>query len=224
LLSGLPAEAWESLRPKLEPVALGVRQVLVRPNEPFDFIYFPERSLASITTALDDGTAVEVGIVGREGMVGLPVVLGVDLAPSLDVYIQIADGGWRMEASLLRPEMERSPVLRERLFRYALARQAQISRTAACNARHPINERLARWLLMAREAVQRDELALTQEFLSMMLGVRRAGVSVAAGTLRRAGLIANTPGHVTILDPAGLEAAACDCFGFVQQEYERLLG
>ena len=224
LLAGLPPRVWARLRPRLEAASLAPRQVLARPGEPFDYVYFPETSMVSIVSNSEDETGVEVGVVGREGVVGLPVVLGARRAPPLDVFVQIAGDGWRMKTGALRLEMERSSVFRQRLFSYAQARLAQLSQSVACNARHPIRGRLARWLLMAREAVQRDELPLTQRFLSMMLGVRRAGVTVAAGSLQRAGLIRYTPGSVTILDAAGLEAAACKCFRIVQAEYERLLG
>jgi len=224
LLLGLSNEDWENVRPHLEQVTLEIRTVLVPPNAAFDYIYFPDGCLASITATLEDGAVVEVGVVGREGMIGLPVAFGVDIAPPFDVFIQIAGSAWRMKAGLVRPEMERCPSFRDGMFRYALARQVQISQSAACNARHPLNERLARWLLMASEAIEHDEVRLTQEFLAMMLGVRRAGVTVAAATLREAGLIAYAPGNVRILDRAGLEAASCDCFNAVQKEYERLLG
>ena len=224
LLAGLPPRARARLRPLLDAASLAPGQVLARPGERFDYVYFLETSMASIVSSSDDGAGVEVGVVGREGMVGLPVVLGARRAPPLDVFVQIPGDGWRMKTAALRLEMECSPVFRQRLFSYAQARLAQLSQSVACNARHPIRGRLARWLLMAREAVRRDELPLTQRFLSMMLGVRRAGVTVAAGSLQRAGLIRYTPGSVTILDPAGLEASACKCFRTVQSEYERLLG
>src|SRR5688572_22462208 len=134
--------------------------------------------MVSLVKLLDDGASTEIGVVGREGMIGLPLVLGTDISPpGIETFVQIADGAHRMKAADLGPAMAQSPALRNRLFRYALARQAQLSQTAACNARHNLQERLARWLLMARDAVGSDALPLTHEFIAMMLGVRRPGVT-----------------------------------------------
>jgi CRP-like cAMP-binding protein len=161
-------------------------------------------------------------MIGKEGVVGVPVLLGADTSP-LQAMVQIPGSALRMRANAFREEAVRRATLSALLLRYVQALHVQVSLSAACNGRHTLPERLARWLLMARDRATSDEMPLSHEFLSMMLGVRRAGVTVAVGTLKPAGLVRNTHGQVTILDRQGLEAACCECYRTVRNEYQRLL-
>ena len=223
LLAALPAEDFARLASALEPVELPGNLTLFRPGEPIGAVHFIEAGAVSMMTLLADGSYVEVGIAGREGMVGLPLLLGADASPS-EARVQMPGAALRLGAAPFREALERSPALRPLLLRYALAFHGLVAQTAACNARHVLEQRLARWLLTAHDRAEGDELPLTQEFLSMMLGVRRAGVTVAAGVLRDGGLIRYAHGHVTVLDRPGLEAACCECHRATRDEFERLLG
>ena len=173
--------------------------------------------------SLEDGELLEVGIVGREGMVGLPVILGAD-SSSAGAVAQIPGTGWHIRAATAKQVFDTSPTLHSLLLRYTLAYHSQVAQTAACNGYHALEKRLARWLLMAHDCADGDELPLTQEFLAQMLGVRRPSVSDVAGNLQRAELISYRHGHITILDRPGLEAASCECYRTVRQQFERLLG
>jgi CRP-like cAMP-binding protein len=223
LLAALPPEVLAALWPRLEPVELPLRRVLHTAGEPITAVYFPETGYASALAYMEDGDAAEVGLVGREGMVGLPVLLGAE-CDDIEAMVQCPGTALRMGAAAFRDELERTPAFRTLLLRYALVHHGQVARTAACNGRHPIEQRLARWLLMAHDRSEGDEFPMTHEFLSMMLGVRRAGVTVAAGALQRAGLIRYERGRMEIADRAGLEAAACECYGVVRRAYDGLLG
>ena len=223
ILSALPDEELDRLRTGLQPVELYRGKLLWASYEPIEHVWFPEAGIASMIAPLESGEGLEVGMIGREGVIGLPVAFGVDETPCR-AEIQVPGHGLRMETSAFRREMERSPVLRGLLLRYAQAFFNQISQTAACNGRHPINERLARWLLMSHDRTDEDELPLTQEYLSIMLGVRRPGVTVAAGTLVKAGLIRNQNGRITILNRNGLELVSCECYGLVRDYSEQLFG
>lgn len=172
---------------------------------------------------LEDGAHAEVGIVGREGMVGLPLVTGVDTA-FVEAYAQADGTALSMDAASLRRAMEQEPEFRRLLLRYLEAMVAQITQTAACNGRHALEQRLARWLLMAHDRAESNDLQITQEFLSMMLCVYRPTVSVAARALQRAGMIRIGRGRITVPDREGLEASACDCYEVVKQRAARLLG
>ena len=222
LLAALPADDLDSLRRQLEPVPLPQKQTLSNPNTTINHVYFPQEGMVSLVQPLDDGGLIEVGMIGKEGVVGVPVLLGADTSP-LQAMVQIPGSALRMQANAFREEAVRRATLSALLLRYVQALHVQVSLSAACNGRHTLPERLARWLLMARDRATSDEMPLSHEFLSMMLGVRRAGVTVAVGTLKAAGLIHNTHGQVTILDRQGLEAASCECYRTVRTEYERLL-
>jgi CRP-like cAMP-binding protein len=179
--------------------------------------------MVSMLAVLEDGAAQEVGLIGKEGLIGLPAVLGADSTP-IEALVQAAGPALRIRAAELKTAFDHSPTLRALLLRYMQALHLQVSLTAACNGRHALEERLARWLLMAHDRAEGDEFPMTQEFMSMMLGVRRAGVSVAAGILQKAGVIGYKHGCITILDRPGLEGSACECYGIVRQQFERLLG
>jgi CRP-like cAMP-binding protein len=223
LLAALPPDDFALLAPSLRPVHLELKQVLHEPERPIAAAYFPQSGMVSLVARLEDGAAQEVGLVGREGVVGLAVALGAE-SVGTEALVQAEGTALRVPTDELRAAFDRGAALRALLLRYTQAVHAQVSQTAACNGRHAVDERLARWLLMAHDRADGDEFPMTQEFMAMMLGVRRAGVSVAAGILQKAGVINHTYGRVTVLDRPGLEAASCECYGAVRRQVERLLG
>lgn len=222
ILAALPAEEYKRLRKHLTPVSLPQGVTLYAQNARIEYIYFVNAGVVSHVTHMEDGGSVEVGLVGCEGMVGLPVALGDDVSPN-HAIVQITGEGMRMDAAALR-ELGRDGRLQSLLLLFTLAVHKQVSQTAACNRSHNVNDRLARWLLMCQERVGGDVLHLTQEFIAQMLGTRRAGVSEAAILLQAAGLIRYSRGHITILDREGLGEFACECYEIVRVEFERLLG
>ena len=223
LLAALPAEDLARIWLRLEAVEFGLREVIQVPDKPITAVYFPESGWISMLALMVDGTAAEVDIVGFDGMVGLPLLLGSDRAAS-EAMVQAPGTFLRLGASAFEEEKERSPAFRKLLLRYALAFQVQVAQTAACNGRHTLDQRLARWLLTAHDRAHGDEFPMTQEFLAMMLCVHRSGVTVGARLFQQAGLIRYGQGQITVTDRAGLEAAACECHGVVAQEFQRLLG
>jgi CRP-like cAMP-binding protein len=223
LLALLPRRDYERLRPHLEPVSLKNRQSLYRANKPIGFVYFIETGVGSLVNTMANGDASEVGTIGNEGIVGLPVVLDDDRAPT-SVYVQVPGSGLRMKASLFKREMARSASLRTVLHRYIHAFFNQVAQSAACNQFHSLEQRCSRWLLMTHDRMGSNTFQLTQEFLAMMLGVQRTGVSTAANALQRAGLISYKRGNVVIIDRRGLERRSCECYGVSKLEFDRLLG
>ena len=223
LLAALPPDDRARLWPRLKPFEMATRQVVLAPGALIAFVLFPETGWCSNLVSLEDGDFGEVGLIGREGLVGLPLVYGDDRS-SAENMAQAPGTALRLDADAFRAALDESLALRTLLLRFALAFQAQVAQTAACNGRHPIEQRLARWLLMAHDRAEGDTFPITHEFLSMMLGVRRAGVTVAAGALQRAGFIRYDRGSIEITDRAGLEAAACECHDAVRREFRRLLG
>jgi CRP-like cAMP-binding protein len=222
LLGRLPAEDFRRLRQRLERVDFKARSPLYEPRVPFAHVYFPETGVGSIVTVLDDGTETEVATVGQEGMLGLPAFLGAALAPH-KVFWQVPGTAWRLPVEALRGEKRRAGALSEALGLYAQAFFTQLAQAATCHRRHQVQQRCIWWLLNTHDRVEGDEFELTQEFLAKMLGVRRAGVTVVAGALQRAGLIRYARGWIGILDREGLEAASCECYRLVREEFERLL-
>jgi CRP-like cAMP-binding protein len=223
ILALLTEAEHERLRPRLEEVELKLGQVLTEPDEPIRYVYFPHRSALSVISIMQDGSEVEVGVIGNEGMSGLPIVLGTDSAP-LQTIVQVANGASRISSEAFKEEIIRGGQLYAMTLRYAQAFFIQTAQTAACNRLHRLDERLARWLLMCQDRAMSGTLELTHEFLSIMLGVRRAGVSVAVGKLQADGIINGARGRVQIIDRQGLEAASCECYQVVRKEYQRLLG
>jgi len=223
LLASLPAADFERLAGALTPVSLTLKQFLIEADEPIEAAYFIETGMTSYLAYLEGGEALEVRIIGREGMVGLPLILGVDRA-TIGAMIQMEGAALRIGPAALRQAFNESEALRNRLLRYMQALHAQVSQTAVCNNRHTLEERLARWLLMAHDRAGCDQFAMTHEFMAMMLGVRRSGVTITAGALKQAGLIYYRNGQMNVLDRLGLEAAACECYGAVQHQFEQLLG
>lgn len=222
LLGSLPEPALRALRPHLRRVELPLKDVLFNVDVPIEYVYFPEDTVVSILSVMPDGSAVEVATVGREGMVGLPAVLGVEKGQAL-AFVQVPGHGLRVEAQAFREHVQRSGATRNVLDRYTQALFTQVSQGAACNRLHSIDERCARWLLMTHDRVGADRFPLTQQFLAQMLGVRRAGVSEVASQLQREGLLTYQRGVIRIVDRAGLEAAACECYRIIRSEFDRLV-
>ena len=223
LITSLPQEGFDALHPYLQRVDLSLRATLHKSGELISAVFFPEQGYVSMLAALEDGDSSEVGLIGYEGMVGVPVILGTDRSP-VEAFVQGEGTALRLDAAVLRQAMDENRPLRALLLRYAMAFSMQVTMTAACNSRHLIEQRLARWLLMAHDRFVGDEFPMTHEFMSLMLGVRRAGVTVAAGSLQRAGYIHYEQGRIRIADRPGLESAACECYGIVKREFDRLLG
>lgn len=223
ILNGLTTEEHERLAPQLEYVELPLGMVLYEPEEPIKYGYFPLRGAASVVTILMDGGSVEAGVTGNEGLVGIPLILGTDIEINRRAQVQIAGNGLKLRAEVLKEEFNRDAHFRELLLRYLHVFITQISQTAACNRMHRLEERLARWLLACQDRLSADEIGSTQEFIAQMLGVRRAGVSVAATQLQERGLIAYKRGRIQIVDREGLRAASCECYEVVSREYERML-
>jgi CRP-like cAMP-binding protein len=223
LLTALPSVDFKRLAASLTPVTLTLKQNLLEAEEPIGAAYFIETGMVSYLNYLEGGEAQEIGLIGSEGMIGLPLILGVDQAP-FGAMVQMEGTALRLSPTALRQAFNESETLRTRLLRYMQALHIQVSQTAACNNHHSLEERLTRWLLMAHDRAGNDQFPMTHEFMSMMLGVRRAGVTVTAGALKHAGLIHYTNGDITILDRPSLEAMACECYGNVQRQYGQLLG
>jgi CRP-like cAMP-binding protein len=223
ILNALPREEYERLAAYLEPVEMRVGEVLYQPNEPISHVYFPNRGTVSIICTLEDGKSVEAGMVGNEGMFGVNVFLGSVTSP-LEAIVQLPGEAYRMRADVLRKEFKQGGHLQDLLLRYTQALIIQLAQTAACNRAHPIDGRLARWLLMCQDRAQASDLQLTHEFIAIMLGTRRAGVSEAAAKLQDGSVIRYRRGHVSILDRQGLEAHSCECYEIVKKEFDRLLG
>jgi CRP-like cAMP-binding protein len=222
LLKTLPDGLAAKLRPDFEKIEMKVQSVFARPGEPVSHVYFPLSGMISLVQHLHNGEMAEVGIIGNEGFLGVPALLGATSTP-LEAMAQIAGQAWRMERDVFLRHVENEPQFRKVLSLFAQATTIQISQTAVCNARHTLPQRLGRWLLEARSRHGDDDLPLRHEFLAMMLGTRRAGVSLALGDLKKRGVVLTRRGIITIEDRDGLEAVACECHGSVQAAYERLL-
>jgi CRP-like cAMP-binding protein len=222
LLSGLNRDDFDLLQPDLEPVALDLRQWLIEAGEPIQQIYFPERGIVSILADTSQGR-IEVGLIGPEGMAGLPVVLGIDRSPH-GYMVQAAGEALRIPAPDLRAAIRQSQSLQAGFLRYAHALMVQTAQTAYANAGFSIEARLARWILMTDDRLDRDELPLTHDFLSMMLGVRRPGVTLAVQSFEGNRMIRAARGRITVLDRAGLEEVAGTAYGVPEAEYATVMG
>jgi CRP-like cAMP-binding protein len=220
LLAALPGHEYDRLRPHLEPVSLDLKQVLFEPGESLPYAYFPTGSVICTVLALKDAS-METGIVGSEGMVGLPVFLGSNIAFSR-ALVPSAGSALRLPAEALRAAVGPDSTLHDLLLRYTDYFLAMVSYTAACTRFHSVYQRCCYWLLMMHDRVGTNQFGLTQEFLSHMLGVRRAGVTEVARKLQQAGLIRYRWGQIVMLDRPGLEAACCECYGHVRGKYEHV--
>ena len=221
LLSRLSPADFGLLEPLLTGVDLPLRVELEAPNKPIEYAYFIERGFASVVANGSGDRGLEVGLIGREGMTGVALVMGTDRSPNA-TYIQSAGSGWRIAAADLSNSAEQSPTLRRSLLRFGHTFLVQAAYTAAANGRSKVETRLARWLLMAHDRTDGDELILTHEFLSIMLGVRRPGVTVALSFLEKQGLVRPQRGSISITDRKGLEEAAKDAYGVPEAELHRL--
>ncbi len=220
LLAALPRRDYKRLLTGLEPVTLTFGEVLYQPGQPIRHVYFPCDSLVSLLTVVDGHKAMEIGMVGREGMLGIPVALGINESP-VRALVQGTGTALRMPAARFRSEYDRRRALYRAVNRSIHERIVQITQTAACNRFHPVDNRLARWLLMTRDRMGKDHFRLTQELLGAMLGVLRGAVTAAASGLQRRNLISYTRGEIDILDGDGLEAASCRCYRTVRSVRHR---
>lgn len=223
LLASLPPDSLGPIVSRLAPVPLAMRQVIYQSDAAIEAVYFIEAGMISIVANLDDGMQAEVGIIGPEGVAGVSLVSGNDVSFN-EYMVQMPGEALRMAAGDFRRELDGNAPFRALMLRYNEALGIQITQTAACNGRHGLEQRLARWLLMAHDRANGGELPLTQDFIGMMLGVHRPSITVTAGILQRAGLIRYANGRVTVLDRASLEAASCECYGTVRSRQARLLG
>jgi len=215
LLAALPDKDYQHLLALLEPVSLTFGEEIYATGEPMRHVYFPTDSLVTLLTQVEGHRALEVGMVGHEGMLGIPLALGVNDSPA-SALVQGSGSALRMTSAHFRTEFQRSASLQREVYRYTYELMVQMSQTAACNRFHGVEARLARWLLMTRDRVRSNQFHLTQELLGNMLGVRRVGVTNAAGSLRLRKLISYSRGEINILDGDGLEAAACQCYQMVK--------
>jgi CRP-like cAMP-binding protein len=223
LLEALPSADLDRFLDGCEAVELAFADLLYRPGQRLTHVYFPTASFISLIMPVDETASLEVGLVGDEGMFGAPLALGVDVSP-MRAVVQGAGAAWRMDAASFGRELARSPALQREVDRYVYVQLNQLAQTAACTRFHVVEERLARWLLMTQDRARAKAFHVTQEFLAMMLGVRRVGVTKAAGSLQRRGLIRYSRGDVTVLDRRGLKAAACGCYQADLASYQRILG
>jgi CRP-like cAMP-binding protein len=222
LLSKLPIEQFESLQRNLQPIKLEVPQPVFEPDQPMRYAYFPESGMVSVVSVMEDGRSIEVGTIGREGIAGGTLLLEADRVP-YRYFTQMAGQALRIDAGRLKEEADRLPELRSLILRYEAAFLTQSMQCAACNGLHTVQQRCCRWLLMARDRSDSNEIALTHEFLALMLGVRRASVSEVLGPLQDAELVRSVRGQITILNRAGLEAGACECYRIIADQQKRLL-
>lgn len=220
LLAAMPRPARQRMLAALEPVELLYGQVLYEPAGPIRHVYFPMDCLVSLLTAVDKQRTLEVGMVGNEGMVGMPMALGIGVS-AVRALVQGSGTAMRMSAARFRAEFKINVLLQQALFRYTHLLMAQVSQTAACNRFHEAEARLARWLLMTSDRLHSDQFRLTHEFLAHMLGIRRVGVTRAASALERRKLIAYSRGNIRILDHKRLEASACTCYRIVRDLQDR---
>jgi CRP-like cAMP-binding protein len=222
LIAGLPIPERARLIDKCEPVELVFNETLTEPGEPMQYAWFPNQSFISLTVPVDRRSNLEVGLIGNEGMLGNTLVLGITTAP-LHALVQGAGKALRISVANLQQQIKKSPVLEVTLKKYLYVTLVQLSQTAACTRFHLVEARLARWLLMTRDRAESNEFRITQEFLAYMLGVRRAGVTRAATALHQRQLISYQRGNITIMDPLGLEASACNCYQIDKQTYQRIM-
>ena len=222
LLAALPAADLIRLAPQLEPVPLPLGAVIYESGGEQGHVYFPTSGIVSLLYVMNDGAAAEIAVVGNEGMVGISLFMGGGTTPSRAV-VQSAGWGYRLRGEVLRKEFESGGALQHLLLRYTQALITQMTQTAVCNRHHAVDQQLCRWLLLSLDRLPGDELVMTQELIANMLGVRREGVTEAAGKLQAEGLIRYSRGHIKVLDRKQLEARVCECYAVVKKEYDRLL-
>jgi len=222
LLSVLSDEEYSRILPQLELVTLPLGKCLSESGGQMKYVYFPTTAIVSLLHVMDDGASGEIAVVGNDGIVGIAVFMGGETTPNRAI-VQSAGYAYKLNGTALKAEFNRSGVLQQLLLRYTMALLAQMAQTAACNRHHSVDQQLCRWLLLSLDRLPSNELIMTQELIANMLGVRREGVTVAAGKLHKAGLINYSRGRITILDRKGLEARVCECYEVVKKEFARLL-
>jgi len=222
LLATLPAADYEHLLPHLELVPLPLGWAVYESGDTQGYVYFPTDSIVSLLYVMEDGASAEIAVVGNEGVVGIALFMGGETTPSRAVT-QSAGVGYRLKGSLLKAEFKRGGPMQHLLLRYTQALITQMAQTAVCNRHHSVEQQLARWLLLSLDRLPSSELTMTQELIANMLGVRREGVTEAAGHLQAAGLIHYSRGRITVVDRPKLEARVCECYAVVKREYDRLL-
>ena len=222
LLAALPEKNYLALLPLLEPVVLPLGMAVYESNAKQGYVYFPTSSIVSLLYVLENGASAEIAVTGPEGLVGIALFMGGETTPSRAV-VQSAGHGYRLKAAVLKAEFERGGPLQHLLLRFTQALITQMTQTAVCNRHHAVHQQLCRWLLLSLDRLAGNELVMTQELIANMLGVRREGVTEAAGKLQAEGLIHYRRGRITVLDRAQLEARVCECYGVVKKEYDRLL-
>ncbi len=222
LLAALPAEDYKRLLPNLELIAMPLGWALYESGGHMGHVYFPTTSIVSLLYVMEDGASAEIAVAGNEGVLGISLFMGGDTTPSRAV-VQSAGFGFRLKAELLKREFERFGPTMHLLLRYTQALITQMAQTAVCNRHHSVDQQLSRWLLLSLDRLASNELSMTQELIANMLGVRREGVTEAAGKLQNAGLIRYRRGRITVLDRPGLEARCCECYRVVKTEFDRLL-
>lgn len=222
LLAALPDSELERWRPHLEPSSMPLGRVLYESGGRLSHVYFPTTAIVSLLYVMEDGASAEIAVVGREGIVGISLFMGGESTPSRAV-VQSAGAAFRLKASLMMQEFNRSGAVLHLMLRYTQALITQMAQTAVCNRHHTLDQQLCRWLLLSLDRLDGNEIVMTQELIANMLGVRREGVTAAASHLQAAGLIEYKRGHITILDRAGLEHRTCECYAVVRHEYDRLL-
>ena len=223
LLARLSPEESERLLPHLERVYFALGEVIYESGGRQSYIYFPTTAIISLLYMMENGSSAEMGVAGNEGLVGIALFMGGDTVPNRAVVSSAGDA-LRMKTKVLQGEFAQGGTFQRMLLRYTQALMTQMSQTAACNRLHTVEQQLCRWLLLSRDRLESDELVMTQELIANMLGVRREGVTHAAGRLQENGLISYVRGRIQILDRSGLEATVCECYRVVKDEYERLLG
>jgi CRP-like cAMP-binding protein len=223
LLAALPHDSYERLRPHLEPISFSLGEVVYESGGHMPYVYFPTTSHISLLYTMIDGSTAEMGLVGQEGIVGIALFMGGETTPNR-AMVQGGGAAYRMKSAAMLDEFKRGGEFQHLLLRYTQALITQISQTAVCNRLHSVEQRLCRWLLMTRDLAQSDELEMTHEFISNMLGVRREGVTVAAQKLQEKGMISYVRGHIQILDRPQLLSHVCECYQVVKSEHARLLG
>ena len=222
LLAALPDAVVAQWLPKLEPIDMPLGKVLYEPGTKLSHLYFPTTAIVSLLYVMENGASAEIAVVGHEGIVGISMFMGGNSTPSRAV-VQSAGRGLRLKSDLLLQEFNRAGPVLHLLLRYTQALITQMAQTAVCNRHHSLDQQLCRWLLLSLDRLRSNELVMTQELIANMLGVRREGVTEAAGHLHKAGLIKYQRGHITVLDRARLEQRVCECYAVVKKEYDRLL-
>ena len=222
LLAALPEAQWKRWSPHFEPVALPLGHVLYEAGSVMKDVIFPTTAIVSLLSVMEDGASAEIAVVGGEGLVGVSLFMGGGSTPSRAV-VQSAGEGFRLKADLMKEEFDKGGPVLHLLLRYTQALITQMAQTAVCNRHHSLDQQLCRWLLMSLDRLHGNELVMTQELIANMLGVRREGVTEGAMKLQKAGLISYSRGRISVLDRAGIEKRACECYEVVRIEYERLL-